>query len=76
MERDHKPIKYIVLLGLDAFDATIQKAVLTNFKDRLLANLRKEGEQPWKRKHIQDCAVLTVSSWNKKFTNWPVKRIS
>lgn len=76
MERDEKPIKYIVLLGLDAFEPQEQKAVLGNFKDRLLANLRKENEAPWKRKYVQDCVVLTVDMWNKVFSDWPLKRIS
>lgn len=32
MERDGKPFKYIVLIGLDAFDPSQQKAVLAGFK--------------------------------------------
>ena len=75
MERDDKPFKYIVLLGLDAYDSEKQKALLTGFKDRLLANIRCETDTPWKRQHIADCVVLSVKTWNKTFTDWPVARL-
>ncbi|QQM66441.1 hypothetical protein JG479_17795 [Pseudoalteromonas sp. LC2018020214] len=74
MERDTKPFKYIVLLGLDAYDDSVQKLILTGFKDRLMADIQSEG-QGWKRKYVQDCVVLTVEHWNKVF-DWPLKRIS
>ncbi len=74
MERDVKPFKYIVLLGLDAFEQQVQTAILTGFKDRLMSDIQNEG-QGWKRKYIKDCAVLTVAQWNKIF-DWPLKRIS
>jgi hypothetical protein len=74
MERDSKPFKYVVLLGLDAFDPNIQKAVMTGFKDRLLAEIREESFEAWKRKHIADCVVLSVESWNERFPEWPLRR--
>jgi hypothetical protein len=76
MERDNKPLKYIVLIGLDAFDAAKQKAVLFGFKDRLLADIRCESDEAWKRKHITDCAVLSVESWNEQFPDWPITRLN
>ena len=75
MERDGKPFKYIVLVGLDAFDPTQQKAVLAGFKDRLIADIRCEAYEAWKRKHIEDCAVLSVETWNQIFPDWPIKRL-
>lgn len=74
MERDHKPFKYVVLLGLDAFDPDRQKAIMFGFKDRLLADIRQESFEAWKRKHIADCVVLSVESWNKHFPDWPLRR--
>lgn len=74
MERDSKPFKYVVLLGLDAFDPIIQKAVMTGFKDRLQADVREESFEAWKRKHIADCVVLSVESWNQVFPDWPLRR--
>lgn len=76
MERDIKPFKYIVLIGVDSFDSDRQLALLGNFKDRLLADIRLESYEPWKRKHISDCAVLSVAAWNKKFPNWQITRLS
>ncbi|MGH1361658.1 MAG: hypothetical protein ACRBC3_23090 [Burkholderiaceae bacterium] len=75
MERDGKPFKYIVLVGLDAFDPSQQKAVLAGFKDRLMADIRCEAYEAWKRKHIADCAVLSVETWNENFPKWPVTRL-
>ncbi len=74
MERDTKPFKYVVLLGLDAFDPHAQKAVMTGFKDRLLASIREESFEAWRRKHIADCIVLSVESWNQFFPEWPLHR--
>lgn len=74
MERDLKPFKYVVLLGLDAFDPEHQKAIMFGFKDRLLADIREESFEAWKRKHIADCMVLSVESWNKYFPDWPLRR--
>jgi hypothetical protein len=74
MERDHKPFKYVVLLGLDAFDPNFQKAIMFGFKDRLLADIREESFEAWKRKHIADCLVLSVESWNRVFKDWPLLR--
>jgi hypothetical protein len=76
MERDGKPFKYIVLVGLDAFDPIQQKAVLTGFKDRLMADIRCEAYVAWKRRHIADCAVLSVETWNQIFPEWPVTRLA
>lgn len=74
MERDGKPFKYVVLLGLEAFDPDRQKALMSGFKDRLLADIREESFEAWKRKHIADCVVLSVESWNTNFPDWPLRR--
>jgi hypothetical protein len=76
MKRDAKPFKYVVLLGLDAFDPERQKALLTGFKDRLLAYIQCETDKPWQRQYIADCVVLSVDIWNKTFADWPVTRVS
>ena len=74
VERDHKPFKYVVLLGLDSFDPERQKGIMFGFKDRLLADIREESFEAWKRKHIADCVVLSVESWNKNLPDWPLCR--
>jgi hypothetical protein len=75
MEQDDKPLIYIVLIGLDAFDSAKWKALLFGFKDRLLRHIRCEAYKPWKRKHIADCLVLSVDAWNRQFPDWPLSRI-
>jgi len=74
MERDSKPFKYVVLLGLEAFAPAIQKGLLGPFKGRLLADIREESFEAWKRKHIDDCIVLSVESWSQHFPEWPLRR--
>jgi hypothetical protein len=74
MERDKKPFKYVVLLGLEAFGPAIQKGLMGPFKGRLLADIREESFEAWKRKHIADCLVLSVESWNQSFPEWPLRR--
>jgi hypothetical protein len=76
MKRDTKPFTYIVLIGLDAYAPVQQRALLTGFKDRLLADIRCEAAEPWLRHHIADCMVVTVEIWNTTFANWPVTRLS
>lgn len=74
MMRDGKPFKYVVLVGLDAFDATKQNALLLGFKERLLSDILCESFEAWKRRHVSDCVVVSVDGWNKLFPNWPVVR--
>ena len=76
MKRDTKPFKYVVLIGLDAYNSGQQKALLECFKDRLLADIRCEADIPWKRQHIADCVVVSVDIWNKEFPDWRITRIS
>jgi hypothetical protein len=65
MKRDTKPFKFVVLLGLEAFEDHAQLALLGNFKNRLLSNVRCEAAEPWKRMHIADCIVMSVVKWNE-----------
>jgi len=74
MKRDNKPFKYIVLLGLDAFDEKSRKGVLASLKDRLFYQVKKEADIPWRREHISDCIILTIDTWNNIFTDWPITR--
>jgi hypothetical protein len=76
MKRDTKPFKYVILIGLDAYGPVEQLALLTGFKDRLLADIRCETDTPWQRHHIIDCSVVSIEIWNREFANWPVTRLS
>ena len=76
MKEDGKPFTYLVLLALDAWSKQEQKALLVGFKDRLAAKLAKETDRPWRRKYMNDCAVLTVDSWKARFPEWNIHRVS
>jgi len=76
MKKDIKPMKYIVLLGLDAFDIKTQKELLGNFKDRLFRNIKQEADVPWAKEYLQDCMVMNIDIWNTSFPQWQVTRIS
>lgn len=75
MQQDSKELKYIVLLGIEAYDKEIQKALLSNFKDRLFSNIKKETKNPWKKVYLKDCAVMSVEIWNSYFKDWQITRI-
>ncbi len=76
MDADKKPFKYIVLLGIDSYPTNEQKAVMGTFKDRLLNKIRRETQEPWKKHYIQDCFTLSVETWNQRFPEWKVVRLS
>jgi hypothetical protein len=75
MTRDRKPILYVVLLSVHLlpFDAI---PLLPNFRDRLLGRLRKEMEQPWLREYVEDCLILTETTWSVAFPQYPLTRVS
>lgn len=73
MKRDTKPVLYVFVLGAE--ELAMEPALLLGFKDRLLAKIRKEGEQPWIRRYITDCMVLTESTWAAAFPQYPLSRL-
>ena len=75
MGRDDKPIRYVVVIGLDAFSHSIQLGILGNFSDRLYNSLRQEGELPWVREHIQQCIVLSIEKWNERYPEYRIQRV-
>jgi hypothetical protein len=72
MNRDDKPILYAFLLGVEKL--TLDPALLLGFKDRLLARLRQETDQPWARHYVNDCLVLTEQTWPIAFPDYPLLR--
>lgn len=65
MKQDAKPMKFLVLLGLEC--GNFDPALIGVFQTRLMNRLRKESESPWKRQYVAGCAVFTESSWNSYF---------
>ncbi len=74
MKRDRKPFLYVVVMGLDEYPD--EKALLLGFKDRLLKNIRQEVHEPWERKYIKDCIVVTLGDWPRYFAQYPLLRES
>ncbi len=72
MKRDAKPLLYVFLLGAEKLP--LEPALLLGFKDRLLANLHKEADQPWARRYVADCLVLTEATWADAFPQYPLNR--
>ncbi len=67
MERDDKAFTFVVLLGVPT-----DEALLLGFKERLLARLRKEADEPWKRHYVADCVAVTVDRWSTAFPHFPL----
>lgn len=72
MAQDSKPFVYVVLLGLER--VVHDAALLTVFKDRLLARLNQEADDPWRRPYVRDCVVVTSANWNQVFPRYPLTR--
>ena len=75
MERDIKPIIYVLLIGSENL-SPLDPALLVAFKDRLFARLCQETEQPWVRQYVIDCLVLTEKTWPLAFPQYALTRIS
>ncbi len=73
MKKDSRPMLFAFLLGAEKL--TLDPALLLGFKERLLARLRHEADQPWSRNYMTDCIVLTESNWTTVFPQYPVVRV-
>ena len=74
MGRDTKPTVYVLLIGSDKL--MLDPALLTAFKDRLLAKLCQEADQPWVRQYVADCLIVTENTWSIVFPNYPLVRLA
>ncbi len=72
--RAEKPIDYLVLVALDTLDET---QLLTR-TEALARNPPQNGpdDQPWRRRIVRICAVVNLNSWNQRFPQHPVSRVS
>ena len=75
MKRDTKPFLYIVVLGTRALP-TADSALLNVLKDRLLRRLRKETDVEWERMYVEDCMVLTETTWGKHFPSYSLRPVA
>lgn len=73
MEREGKEIVYAFLLGAEKL--TLDPALLMAFKERLLKQTMQECDQPWKRKYVADCVVVTEKTWGTTFPDYGLERM-
>lgn len=69
MLMDPKPIHYVVVITLFW---NRQPDRLMIVQKLLRKRLKKEGKEKWKRPYVQECVVLNISGWHKKFPEYPV----
>jgi hypothetical protein len=75
MRRDNNPFYFVLVLGLDSPDfPKFDDALLLTFRDRLLQRIRKEAAEPWIRKYIKNCMVVTTENWPKYFSTYGIAR--
>lgn len=73
MERDKKPCLLVFLLGLESLNS--EPALLMGLRERLLQRVRHESAQPWVRRYVSDCVVVSLEGWNKAFPMYPASRV-
>jgi len=74
MDRDDRPIAYLVVLGLCNMPG-ILPADLDQLAKRLSARLKQEADQPWVRQYASACQVVTVADWNSTVGRYSVARV-
>ena len=67
MRRDKKAFVFVAVLGVPT-----DEALLLGFKERLLARVRQETDEPWKRHYVADCVVVTPNNWSEVFPEFPL----
>ncbi len=72
--RADKPVDYLVLVALKSLTA----AELIARTDELKRKLPLQGPQSgsWTRPIVRGCAVFNIASWNMRFPNYPVRRLT
>lgn len=72
--RADKPVDYLVLIALD----TLSLPALSNGKTRLEQKLPLLGpaSAPWPRSIVRGCGVFNIDTWNRRFPQYPITRLS
>lgn len=73
MARDDKPFLFVVVEDTSAL--RLEEALLASFHDRLLARLRHEARDPWKREYVADCIVVSPETWSTAFPMYGLRRL-
>ena len=72
--RVDKPVYYFVLIALDL----LTKPLLSQRTAALERNLPRCGPQgrPWSRPIVHGCGIFNLVSWNERFPDYPVQRLT
>ena len=70
--RINKPIYYMVLIALDALTSAELDRRTSELKRKLPAGLPSR----WVHPIVEDCAVFNLASWNQRFQDFQVTRVS
>ncbi len=72
--RADKPVYYLVLIALDSIAAPDLNANLDDLKRKLPLQVPKS--KSWTRPIVAGCGVFNLGSWNQRFPDYPVTRLS
>ena len=70
--RADKPVRFYVLVALEALTTFNLQARTQGLRSKLPVG----GPSSWTRAIAEDCAVFNLASWNQRFPDFPVSRIS
>ena len=75
--RADKPVHYVVLIALDTLDDA-QLASRTHALEQQLPLQGPHGpdRRPWVRPIVHFCGVFNLTSWNRIFPGYPVRRVA
>ena len=72
--RANKPIDYLVLIAIDA----LEPAVLIQRSEQLQLQIPTgvPKNSSWERQIARSCIVYNISTWNRTWTDFPIRRIN
>ncbi|MCY4386099.1 MAG: hypothetical protein OXC18_03235 [Desulfurellaceae bacterium] len=72
--RANKPIDYLVLIALDVLDGSLLLTRQEGLERKL--PLLGPGKRPWLRPIVRGCGVFNIDSWNRRYPEYPVSRLT
>jgi hypothetical protein len=72
MMQDEQPMRYVVVIGTERL--SIQPPLLMNLADRLRHRLAHEASEPWKRRYLVSCSVVSVADLGKVLPGCSARR--
>lgn len=69
-----KRIYYYVLVAHDGFEKSLLDRRSSALKSKIPVRAVSRGR--WKRSIVEDCMVFNIDTWNERFPQFPVRRLS